>query len=304
MAAEIFVYSDKAGLAAELATLAKSMGGRANAIALSAAEAADLSDSDADKVYLLTGADPMPENNARAIADFLKERGASALLVGSTMRGRDLAAQVAGFARAALLADASDLALTDEGLTGKRMVYGGSLVQQETVPGFAVATVAAGSCEPGSGAAEMEEVSIAPAGRVKVVESKPAERSGVDLTAAKTVVAVGLGIDDEADLGMVREVAAQLDGGVGCTRSVAEDRGWFSTDEYIGISGLVLKPDLYLAVALSGALQHMFGVREAKTIAAVNTAKDAPIFQQADYGIVGDYKEIMPLLLKALKEEN
>lgn len=297
--ADIFVYSDKANLAAELVALAKDMNASALAIALNEADAERLSHVGADKVFLLNGADARPESNAKAMADFLQQQGADAFLVGSTVRGRDIAAQVAGYLRTGLLSDVAQLRLTDAGLAGKRMIYGGTLVQDEVVNGIGIATVAAGACEPASGDAEIEAVPITSDSRVKVVDTAPVTKSGVDLGAAKTVVGVGAGVTDEADLALVNELAAELSAGVGCTRTLAEDRGWF--DEYIGISGLNLKPDLYLAFALSGALQHIFGVRDAKVIAAVNTAKDAPVFQQADYGIVGDYKEVIPALINALK---
>lgn len=297
--AEIIVYSDKTDFSAELVALAKGMNASAHAIAFCEADAEQLSHSGADKVFLMKGADARPENNAKAIANFLQQQGASAFLVGSTVRGRDIAAQVAGYLRVGLLSDASQLQLTDAGLAGKRMTYGGTLVQDEVTDGMGVATVAIGSCEPLFGDAVVEEVQIAPDSRVKVTETAPMVKSGVDLGAAKVVVGVGAGFADEADLAQVNELADELGAGVGCTRSLAEDRGWF--DEYIGISGLNLKPDLYLGVALSGALQHIFGVRDAKIIAAINTDKDALIFKQADYGIVGDYKEVIPALVNALK---
>lgn len=300
---KVFVYSENARIAAELSALGKGLGAQVSVLALDADDAQQKATVGADAVCLLNGADPRPESNARAIAGVLADKAADLFLVGSTARGRELAALVAGYAQCALASDASDIQFADDGVHIKRMTYGGVLVQEEVAGGLLVATVSAGSCEPieGASAAPVEEVAIVADDRVKVVASAKVEKSGADLAGAKAVIAAGLGIQSEDDLGLVRDVAAQLGGGVGCTRGLAEDRGWFQSDEYIGISGLVLKPDFYLGIALSGAMQHMFGVRDAKVIAAINSSKDAPVFQVADYGIVGDYKEVLPKLLDALK---
>ncbi len=99
---------------------------------------------------------------------------------------------------------------------------------------------------------------------------------------------------------MAENLAVKLKGELSCTRGIAEDEHWLPIERYIGISGQMVKPDLYLAVGLSGQVQHMVGARESKIIVAVNSDERAPIFEAADYGIVGDLYAVLPLLTAAI----
>ena len=122
----------------------------------------------------------------------------------------------------------------------------------------------------------------------------------MNLAAARRVVSVGRGVAAQEDLALVDELAAALEAEVGCTRPVAEGSGWMARERYIGVSGALLKPDLFVAVGLSGQIQHMVGANSAKTIVAVNKDKNAPVFKQCDYGIVADLYEVLPKLSAAL----
>jgi electron transfer flavoprotein alpha subunit len=165
---------------------------------------------------------------------------------------------------------------------------------------LAVLTVGAGAATPLTvgGESPIAEVAVTTDRRVTLIEREDAGGGQADLSTAPAVVGVGLGVSDQADLAQLEALAKLLGGGVSCSRGVCEERGWF--DQYIGVSGLNLSPDLYLAIGISGQIQHLYGVREAKLIAAVNINKDAPIFRNADYGIVGDYRTVVPRLIAAL----
>ena len=102
---------------------------------------------------------------------------------------------------------------------------------------------------------------------------------------------------------MVEELAGLMEAEVGCSRPVAEGMNWLPKERYIGVSGAMLKPDLYLALGISGQVQHMVGVNQAKAIVAINKDKAAPIFSQADYGIVGDLYKVLPSLIEKFKAE-
>jgi electron transfer flavoprotein alpha subunit len=141
---------------------------------------------------------------------------------------------------------------------------------------------------------------VEPARRLKKLSSQPLPRQDVDLAGAKRVVAIGRGLAKEEDLPLVRAFADALKAGLGCSRPIAETEGWLPRSQYIGVSGLTLKPDVYVAVGISGQMQHMVGVSRAKTIVAINKDKTAPVFKQADIGLVGDLYAVLPELTAAL----
>jgi electron transfer flavoprotein alpha subunit len=296
----IFVYSDNPRLAAELAALAGTLDQSVTAVSIGSAPGGEAV-AGASRTLRLRSADPIVENYAAPLAAILRERGARAFFTGDTVRGRDLAARVAALCDAGMISAATNVVADGAGFAARRMVYGGKLVEDVRTDGFTVLTLASGSSEAVADSSEpgpVEDVDVSTDAVVELVAREDAARGGSDLANARVVVAAGLGVADRADLALFEELAGRLGGAVGCSRGVCEERGWF--DQFIGISGLQLSPDLYLGAAVSGQVQHLFGVRAAKVIAAVNHAKDAPVFRNADYGILGDYKKVLPLLVEAL----
>jgi electron transfer flavoprotein alpha subunit len=298
--AGIYVYSDDVSLAAELIGFAKTCGPAANAVVLDAESGVALEGSGAETVYVLQGANPLPESYAKSIAQFLEEHGADLFVVGATARGRDLAAQVAGHLGCGLVGDVSAIALVDGRLSAERLIYGGAVVQTEELTGLAVVTVASGRFTPVEGNAQTVTVTVAPDDRLRRVGSSPIAKQSANVADAERVVSVGLGLEKKEDLQLISELADALQAGISCSRGVAEEREWLPQDQYVGISGLSIKPQLYLAVGISGQVQHVVGVRETKVIVAVNKDEAAPIFKVCDYGIVGDLYEVVPMLTKAL----
>lgn len=298
--AGIYVYSDKLDIAAELIGFAKASGQAGQAICFQQSDADQLAQMGADKVFYLQGESPLPESYGQAVAAFLKEQNADLLAVGATARGRDLAASTAGYLDCAMISDISSISYADGKLTTERMMYGGAVVQCEEVSGLSVVTIPAGKYAPVSGSADIVPVNVTADNRVSLIETAPIVKEGADLRQACSVVCVGLGMEKEADLQMARDLAAAINAEIGCTRGIAEERHWLPVEQYIGISGAVIKPQIYLAMGVSGQVQHIFGVRDAKVIVAIDSNEKAPIFRSADYGIVGDMYEIIPLLTKAL----
>jgi electron transfer flavoprotein alpha subunit len=123
---------------------------------------------------------------------------------------------------------------------------------------------------------------------------------GADLTKSDVVVAVGRGFAEEAQLQLANDLAAKVGGDVGCSRPVAENLGWLPRNLYVGVSGVQCAPKAYVAVGISGQMQHMVGCQASKTIFAINKDANAPIFKQCDYGIVGDLAKVLPALTAAL----
>lgn len=137
--------------------------------------------------------------------------------------------------------------------------------------------------------------------RTEVVETKPLETSSVKIEDAEVIVSCGRGLQKKEDKVLLDELSVVLHGQVGSSRPLAEDRKWFS--EWVGLSGHKVKPKLYIACGISGVIQHVAGIRDAKVIVAINKDEQAPIFEVADYGVVGDLYQILPALKEAIQKQ-
>ncbi len=298
---EVLIYSDKPSLAAELVGFAREEEHDVTIVTFSPEEASELVGCGASKVVLLDGDSDIPENNARALAGLIDEWGVSLFAVGATPRGRDLAARVAGYLGCGMASDVSAVHLLDGKLSTERLMYGGAMVRSEEFSTPVVVTIPSGRFEAVRGVdSPLETIVIQPDMRVHLVEREPLSQEGADLSCAPRIVSVGMGVSKREDMALIEGLAAALDARIGCTRGIAEERGWVPAEQYVGISGVSVAPDLYLSVGVSGQVQHMVGVRDAKVIVAIDKNEKAPIFREADFGIVGDLYAVVPLLTDAL----
>jgi electron transfer flavoprotein alpha subunit len=289
-------------LTGDLIGFAKSTGKVSNLIVFNEEEAMAKSHLGADKIFVLRANTAIIESCGKAVANFLREQSADLFVVSATTRGRELAASVAGYLDCGMVSDVSSLSYTDGKIVTERLIYGGALVQKEVLNGLSVVTVPAGVFEPVEGGTDSEIiiVSLEADTRVKLVETAPIVKEGADLSSAEKVVCVGLGMEKEDDMQMVRDLAEVLGAEIGCSRAIAEEKHWLPAEQYIGISGAKVSPQLYIGIGVSGQVQHVIGVRDSKIIVAVNNNEKAPIFKACDYGIVGDMYEVIPLLTEAL----
>lgn len=249
---------------------------------------------DAVRTVPLTAGTPA-EAAAPAVAAALAAEPGDVILVPNRPAERVLAGAVAARLGAPVLTQVLDLA--DGTFTVSR--FGGISVEtlSSTAP---VVLVMAGGAElegepvPATAvAADLLPATITAQSTAAVVS--------VNLGSAKRIVAAGRGFASEADLQLARDLAGALNAEVACSRPLAEGVNWMPKESYVGISGQSVKPDLYVAVGISGQLQHMAGAKESRTIIAINSDDHAPIFAQADYGIVGDLNTILPALIAALR---
>lgn len=299
--AGIYIYCENKEVAAELVGFAQKSGKVANIITFDEKAAADAAGYGAEKVFLFIGGSPLIENYAKAVANFLATEAAELFAVGVSDRGRDIAARVAGYLGCAMISDVSDVKLDANKITTTRMMFGGAVSLSEVTEGLAVVTIPAGKFEAAAtGCAEIVKIHAEADSRVVLLETACAVRTSADLSAADKIVCIGLGVDKKEDLKMVGDLAQAIGAEIGCTRTIAEERRWLPI--YIGISGVSVKPSLYLSLGVSGQVQHVVGIRDSKIIVAINNNEKAPIFQAADYGIVGDLYEIAPLLAQELKK--
>lgn len=220
----------------------------------------------------------------------------------STIKGRTLAGLYAGEMGQPVITDVVDLIFDGRELEIKRLVYGGACIAtiKSTLPITICLSIGAikQSEKHVNGEIEYLHEMVEP---VIQTEFKSREYVGIPLERAEIVVAAGRGFKKKEDLEMVKELSRVLNGAWSVTRPLAADYGW--SDTWIGISGVAINPTIYLAVGVSGQPLHMIAVRNSKTIIAINKDRNAPIFSEADYGIVGDLYQILPRLLEKLREK-
>lgn len=304
----VFVISAKTPRLADLVPGAASLGDKVTVLFVgSQADAGDVFGLGANALYIFAKQDGVIfEDYAASMAAVIKAAGKSLVLLPTDRRGKAMAAKLGAALAAPVINEAASFAI-DGNVIVKHMVYGGLAIGEEASSAdITIATVGAGVFEAQSPQAgksgEVKEGSyIAPVAPIKLLEVRAKTGSSVDLSKAKRVVGVGRGFAKEEDLALARDLAAVIDAEVGCSRPIAEAEGWMERELYIGVSSQTLKSDVYIAVGISGQIQHMVGANGCKTIVAVNKDKNAPIFKYADYGIVGDIYKVLPAVTKALK---
>jgi len=264
----------------------------------------------ADKVVTLANAGfakYAPEGSAHAIAERVKSGGYAAVVFAASATGKDLAPRVAAKLRVALAADVTDVAVDGGAVVATRPVYAGKALLRVKLAGKPAVlslrpNVFTPVERPKAGAAEVVAVSV-PAGRVTVREIKAAEAGALDVAEAQIVISGGRGLKEPANFKVIEELARAFGGraAVGASRAVV-DAGWRPHADQVGQTGKTVSPTLYIAVGISGAIQHLAGMRTSKVIVAINKDKEAPIFKVADYGVVGDLFEIVPRLAAEIKK--
>jgi len=249
-----------------------------------------------------------PEAEAAAVAERARAGGYRAIVMSASQQGRDLAPRVAAKLGAPIASDVLSIEPQGDALVVRKPAYAGKVVATLNVTGpSAVITLRPGQTTPAEnarpGRVETAQPAADPsASRVVVKELVQQSKGRPDLGEAPVIVAGGRGLRAAENFKLVEELADAFgNAAVGATRAVT-DEGWRPHSDQIGQTGRSVSPDLYVAVGISGAIQHIAGMRTSKTIVAINKDKEAPIFKVADYGIVGDVFEIVPALTQAVRE--
>jgi electron transfer flavoprotein alpha subunit len=231
------------------------------------------------------------------------------ILIPATARGKDMAARIAACLETGLCSSCMTLSFDKENnhLVMERLAYGGTAVQRLIcVTRPAMATIPPRTYEPAAAVegrrGQIRNLPAHSPSKVKILEKKVKEREAKDITEARVLVCVGRGIDKEEDMALARQLADVINGEIACTRPITEEYRWLPEELCIGLSGVQVKPDIYIGIGVSGQIQHVTGFRNAKVIAAVNKDENAPIFKAADLGIVGDLYDVVPKLIAELKK--
>nr|MDO8045780.1 electron transfer flavoprotein subunit alpha/FixB family protein [Candidatus Baldrarchaeota archaeon] len=245
-------------------------------------------------------------NYKQNMVNLIREEKPEIVLIGATPLGRSLAPRIAAALKTGLTADCIDLQLDENGeLIQVRPAFTGNLIAHIKTSTRPVMTTVrykvfkARERDPTrKGDIVEKEVEIVNNVGVRVVRKEPVEV--VNISDAEIIVSGGRGLKKPEDLKILEELANLLGGVVGASRPLV-DEGWISKDHQVGFSGNIVRPKLYLACGISGSPQHLAGMRDSEIIVAINIDPSAPIFNVADYGIVGDLYEIIPKLIEKLK---
>ncbi len=327
---KIFAYVEQIGGAirtvghetvSEARRLADATSGTAHAILIGSGvseQASELARFGADSVHVVDNrrlAEYAPEAHLRAVTEIIKSHAADVVLLSSTSRGRDLTARVAARLETNCITDVVEIENTDSGLRFRRPVYAGKVNVTVSTSGSPLVVslrpkVFAPAESAGGGAIQPHEIAFEETDfRSVTVERHAGEGKKIELTEADIIVSGGRGIRGKCDpedtdciatnWQLIEGLGATLGAAVGASRAVV-DAGWRPHEDQVGQTGKTVSPQLYIAVGISGAIQHLAGMRRSKNIVAINKDPDAPIFKHADLGIVGDLFEVMPSLVEQI----
>ena len=292
--------------------IAKGLGGSVEVLMLGnniGACAEALAKTGVSKVYLAD--DPSlalfaPDVFTALLADVIRKAQPAVTLFAATGHGKELGARVAARLDLGLATDCIGYQVENGTLILKRPVYAGkamAMVKAKSLP--VMASIRPNIFPPApadSATAPIEKIAVsAGAARSKVVEKVKKEAVAVDLAEAKRVVSGGRGIKNQEGFGIIKELATTLGAAIGASRA-AVDAGWIDYSAQVGQTGKTVAPQLYIAAGISGAIQHLAGMSSSKVIVAVNKDPDAPIFKVADYGIVADLFDVLPVVNEELKK--
>lgn len=269
----------------------------------------------ADKIIVVDGSEYghyTTDAYTIALVSLVEKYGPTSMLIGATNNGRDLGPRVSCRLKTGLTADCTGLDVDEEtgNVAWTRPAFGGNLMATILCPNNRpqIGTVRPGvfkKCEPVEMKAEIIKEDIHVSGkqiRTRVLEIiKEMESENVDLEGAEIIVAGGRGVGSPAGFAPLREMAEVLGATVGASRA-AVDAGWISHSHQVGQTGKTVGPKLYIACGISGAIQHTAGMSSSECIVAINKDPDAPIFDVADYGVVGDLFEVLPVLTEEIKK--
>lgn len=299
-------------VALELLTRARELG-EAEAVALGSGAAAAverLAEYGAKRVYVHD--DPvydeyLAEPAVETLATLIAEEQPALVMFGESYNARDVVTRLAARLGAGVVSNATGVDLVDGQLRLTVPWLGGAIIGTATVtnsgPKLVYLKAKSYEATPSGGTAEVVQVRARvpdSARRARVVESVVQAAEGVKLEEARIIVSGGRGLQGPDNFAMLDELASLLGGAVGATRAVV-DAGWKPYSYQIGQTGKTVKPDLYIACGISGAIQHTVGMKGAKTIVAINKDAEAPIFKLADFGVVGDVFKVIPQLIEEVK---
>lgn len=298
------VFSEDVKSALELIGAAKHLGGdEIVAVQFDAEEAQTVAKAGISAVIVANVPDgSLKESAAKIVADEAAKADSCTVLLSASRRMVNAAAIVAGELGCAAIVDAKTI---DAGEASHIKFGGKTIVAEKATGNYSVFVMAPGAAEAASAdsdACPISQVDAPALTGARIVERREKETSSVDLTAAKRIVSIGRGVSTREGFDLCVALQKAIAAEMGCTRPVTEtDEPLMPRETYIGASGVTVKPELFVSIAASGQAQHTMGMYESGKVVAIDKNKDALFFNSCDYGIVGDYAEIVPAITKALE---
>ncbi len=311
--AGIWIFAENRGQALELLSIARSLADgldtKVSALVFKGGQdEQELLDCGADEIMYMPAlaADQALDSYVPVISEAAGKNDPDIFLLPAISACKDFAARIANRLEAGLCSNCIGLKLEGKDVVMERLAYGGAAVQKvvcECRP--VMATIMPGAFNaavPAPGRkGSVSELPGPPASPVKILEKKAKEKAARNITESRVIVSVGRGFEKQEDLAMAKELANLLGGEIACTRPISEEMKWLPEELCIGLSGVQVKPELYIGVGVSGQVQHVTGIRNARVIAAINKDENAPIFGVADMGMIGDLYDALPKIIKELK---
>lgn len=320
MRAMIVVYSDDKKLMLELLAKGREIADGLNKTLVGLSVGESTPNREQDLIY--HGADQVviagegqehfkAEEYSEILTSIINELPAEIVIIGNTKNGKELAARVAGKMDVGCITGCTKLDLNEgKELVAERIVYGGNALAVQSLTAspqiYTMAprvTDALPKDETRKGEIIKKEIAPSvPASKIINVREKKVE--GVNIEDAEIIVSCGRGMKKKEDISLIKELANLLHGEtIGCSRPISADLNWLSEDHWVGLSGHKVKPRIYVAVGISGQIQHLAGMRGSDVIVAINKDPEAPIFKATDYGIVGDLYQALPFFIQAIKQK-
>lgn len=316
----VWVFSEAPNVARELLSKGRDLSGKLGTHLAAVSIGEDVSETSkdliafgADKVYTAQDASLKTfqvHPYSEALTGMVQTYKPDVVLIGATRSGLELAARLAERLKTGCCTECSklDIDIEKKCVVVDRLILGGNITETLTVRSKPqIFTLPKGVFQPlGKDPSRTGEiVKVQPKlteSPVKVLERKPKQFAGVRITDAEAIVSFGRGLKKKEDIPVVEGLAKTINGVVGCSRPIAEDLKWLPVDQYVGLSGQKVAPKLYIACGISGQIQHITGIQNARVVVAVNTDSKAPIFEYSDYGIVGDLYKIVPAIVEAYRK--
>ncbi len=291
------IFSDDGEIAAQMCAYLKE--GFENTIATLKGEEGKCRRSGARSMFVFTG-QPTASNLSGALRKLKDQNSVDLVFIGSTAIGRDTAGLLAGSGGLKPISEVTSVQFSNDKATTTRFLYGGkSVLTEESDSNLFVVASGISEASQTENETEITEMPLDHS-PVTVEGEEQKSKGGVDIEKAKVIVSIGRGLGKPEGLKLVEQLASAVKGEVAGSRPVCLDYHWLSEDRQVGLSGKKVKPRLYIALGISGQIQHIAGMRGSRTVVAINKDKSAPIFEECDYGLVGDLYTIVPKLVAAL----
>ena len=314
---KIIVFSEEENLCYELLAAARPIADKLNlqvgVICLKQAnkESSEYIFYGADIVYNIQDFDLKqvnPDQNVQLILSVVNQVNPEVILIGGSKIGKEITPRVATRLNVSSVADCLSLNVDEENkILSSRMIYGGNsnvILTSVKKPfiGSLKTKVFEKIAKDDSRKGEVVEFKAQiEESKVKIVERIDSQKGDVNIRNSQVIVSIGRGLKKQEDLDIIKELSNLLGGTIGGSRPIVEDFKWLPKERQVGLSGETVKPNLYVAVGISGQIHHIIGMKDSRVIVAVNSDEGAPIFEACDYGVVGDLYQVIPELIKILK---